>query len=51
MKSNSWVIVEKGTLNAIFETFNKSLADKVNTEKYTVLTSYEYLTQFNDSIK
>ena len=51
MKSNSWIIVKKDTLEAIFETFQRSVADKVNMEKYDVLDAYTYLCLLNRQIK
>ena len=45
--SGSWVIVNKSTGAAVFETFNKSTAEKINFKKYQVLTAYQYLTGLN----
>jgi hypothetical protein len=51
MKTASWVIVEKASGKAVFETFSKSLTEKVNTEKYTIIPILEYLYNLNKSIK
>lgn len=45
--SASWVIVELSTGQTVFETFNKSLADKVNLNKYKVVPILEYLQSLN----
>ena len=47
MKTASWVIVEKATGKAIFETFNSKVADAVNREKYEVVPILEYLVSIN----
>ncbi len=51
METASWVIVSKETGKAIFETFNRKLADKVNTEKYRVVPVLEWLQEFNRKVK
>ena len=38
----SWIVVETETRNAVFETFDKSLADRVNKEKYEALEVEDY---------
>ena len=43
----SWVIINKETKEAIFETFNKKTADKVNAEKYEAITILKYLQSLN----
>jgi hypothetical protein len=50
-KPASWVIVSKQTGQAIRETFNSSLLTLVNTDKYTVMPIYDYLSEFNRGIK
>lgn len=47
----SWVIVEKTTKNAIFETFNKNVADAINAEKYQAIPILQYLQDFNRGVK
>jgi len=49
IESKSWVIIRKKTNEILFETFNKSLADKVNTKAYNVVPIYEYLCSLNNS--
>lgn len=51
MRSNSWVIVNKITGNAIFETWNENTAKAINTDKYAVMTAYEYLCNLNQEAK
>jgi hypothetical protein len=47
----SWVIVEKSTGKAIYETFNYSLANCFNTDKCEIVPILEYLQTFNKGIK
>ena len=47
----SWVIVSKGTGNAVAETFLRNVAEAVNREKYDVLPVGEYLGGLNKRIK
>jgi hypothetical protein len=51
MKTASWVIIEKSTGSAIFETYNESTTKKINTEKYTAVPILEYLQILNKSLK
>lgn len=51
MTGNSWVIVERGTLNAVLETFSRQLVEMINTERYEVLPIGEYLGRLNQQIK
>lgn len=51
MKSNSWIVTEVATGAVMFETFLPSVAAAVNTEKYLVQTSYDYLCGLNRKIK
>lgn len=51
MKSNSWIIVNKNTGEAVFETYNKKVAESINHEKYEALSSHEYLTKLSASLK
>jgi len=39
----SWVIVNKQTGESVFETWQKSVTQKVNTEKYKVVPIKEWL--------
>lgn len=50
-KESSWVIVDKETRKAVKETFDKSEAEKVDTEKFDVLPAQEYLGKLNKEIK
>lgn len=47
----SWVIVEKKTQKAIFETYSKKVADAINKTKYEALPARKYLEQLNKRIK
>ena len=49
--TTSWVIVSRETGAAVFETFYRSTADKVNTAKYAVVPIGEYLVDLNRRIK
>lgn len=51
MKDASYVIIKKGTLEAVFETYNKKLLKHINTKKYKAIPIYEYLTKLNENIK
>lgn len=48
---NSYVITSKETGLAVFETYYKHIADKVNLNKYNVETAYQYLCRINKEIK
>lgn len=43
----SWVIVNKETNEAVFETFNKKTTEKINTEKYKVVRIMDWLCFLN----
>ena len=47
MKTASWVIVENATGNALFETFNPAIADKINRDKYSAVPILHYLQALN----
>jgi hypothetical protein len=54
MKTASWIIVNKATRQAVFETFNENTAKAVNTHLYEALPALpalQYLQQLNRSIK
>lgn len=51
MKSNSWVICNKLTGKAIFETWNPNVGEALNKTVYEALPAYEYLTRLNARIK
>ena len=47
----SWVIVDRSTGEAIHETFQRSVAEKVNEVRFEVLTAHQWLVRFNESLK
>lgn len=47
----SWVIVDKATRTAIFETFKASTAQAINTAKYEAMPIEDYLIEFNAKVK
>lgn len=51
MSTTSWVIINKATRQAVFETFNENTAKAVNTRLYEAVLILEYLQQLNRSIK
>ena len=51
LKTASWVIVNKETRAAIFETFQEAITLKLNTEKYKAVPVLQYLQQLNASLK
>jgi len=46
----SWIVVRKGSLDAVYETWSRSVAEKVNADRYQVLTALDYLQRFNAAI-
>ena len=51
LRTSSWVIVDKITNKAIFETFNETLAIKINVEKYEAVPVLQYLQNLNKTIR
>lgn len=51
MTRTSWIITETLTGKPVFETWNQSVASKVNTDRYTVETALAYLYRINAEIK
>jgi hypothetical protein len=51
MKTASWIIVNKNTRQAVFETFNENTAKAVNPRLYEAVPVLQYLQQFNVSIR
>lgn len=51
MKTASWIIVNKQTGAAVFETFNAATAQAINRDKYEAIPALEYLQQLNRAIK
>lgn len=50
VKSNSWVIVKKDTLEAIMETWNESILKQLR-PKYEAIPIHEYLFKINREIR
>jgi hypothetical protein len=50
MKTASWIIVNKATGQAVFETFNENTAKAVNTRLYKAVPALEYLCALNAAI-
>jgi len=44
----SWVIVNKQTGKCVFETWQKSVMQKINTEKYKVVPIKEWLSSLSN---
>lgn len=51
MRTASWVICEKATGNAVFETFNARTAAAINQAKYTAVPILDYLIGLNRKIR
>ena len=47
----SWIIVSRETGDSVFETFQRGVAEKINQEKYEVLTALQWLQRFNARVK
>lgn len=50
-QSASWVVREKATGKPVLETFDPTVAAKINTEKYEVVPILEHLQSLNESTK
>jgi len=50
MKTVSWIIVNKVTGAAVFETFNENTAKAVNEKLYRAMPALEYLQQLNKAL-
>lgn len=46
----SWIVVSRANGAAVLETFSQSVAEKVNQDRYEVLTALQYLVRFNNSL-
>ncbi len=44
---NSWIIVRKGTSEAVLETWSQSVVERLNTEKYEAKTALAHLQSLN----
>lgn len=51
MRIASWVIVNKSTGVAVFETFNENTAKAINNKLYKAVPILEYLQEFNRRVK
>jgi hypothetical protein len=47
----SWIVVSRETGNPVLETYSRDTAEKINQEKYEVLTAYQWLMRFNKEVK
>lgn len=47
----SWVVVRKGTLSAVLETFDRKRAEAVNAELYEVITIGDYLGRYSAKVR
>jgi hypothetical protein len=46
----SWIVVRRGTLEAVCEIWTRAVAEKVNRDAYDVLTAGDYLGRLNASV-
>jgi hypothetical protein len=51
IRSNSWIVVNRSTGEAVLETFSEKVTAAINTKKYQVMTAYDYLCNLNANIK
>jgi len=50
-RSNSWIVVNRLTGEAVLETWSEKVTQAINTKKYQVMTAYDYLRNLNANIK
>jgi hypothetical protein len=50
-RAGSWIALERATLRAVYETFQHSVACKINQDKFIVLPAGEALAIMNQRIK
>ena len=50
MKTASWIIVNRATGAAVFETFNENTAKAINEKLYRAVPALEYLQQLNKAL-
>lgn len=43
----SWIAVRRETGEAVYETYSRSVAEKINQEKYEVLAAPQWLVRIN----
>jgi hypothetical protein len=51
IRSNSWIVVNRTTGEAVLETWSEKVTAAINTKKYQVMTAYEYLCNLNAKIR
>jgi len=49
--SGSWIVLDRKTRKPVLETFSRSIAEKINQERYDVLTAHDALSELNARIK
>ena len=47
----SWIAVSRETGDAVYETYQRTVAEKINQDKYEVLTALQWLVRVNAEIK
>ncbi len=48
---NSWVVIDRSTGKPVFETWSQHIAEAINQQKFEILTTYQWLARFNESIQ
>jgi hypothetical protein len=48
---NSWIIVSRQTGKPLMETYDKTVVDVVNRERYEVLSAYQWLVRLNKQLR
>lgn len=43
----SWIVIDRRTGEAVLETFSRAIAEKINQDRYEVLTTLSYLIRLN----
>ena len=46
----SWIIVSKATGQPVLETFSERIVAAINLDRYRVLSSLEWLQEFNEAV-
>lgn len=46
----SWIVVDRATGHAVFETWARETAEQVNQDAYEVLTAAQWLARFNKAM-
>jgi hypothetical protein len=49
--NHSYVVVELATGDAVMEFFSAELTKHINTNKYKIMTAYEYLCELNTKLQ